>query len=53
MFKIDGYIIDVAIEYTESYEATVTEYPVERGGVISDHIDNAAGAHLENLHDGP
>lgn len=40
MLKINGYLIDIAIELTETYEAEVTEYPVESGGSINDNLNN-------------
>ncbi len=35
---IDGYPIDVAKVETHTLEAEVTEHPVEKGSVISDHV---------------
>ena len=40
MIKIGGYLIDVATEESVSYETEVTEYPVESGGVVTDHTQN-------------
>lgn len=37
-FIIDGYPIDVQVRFEGRYESTVTKYPVESGGVISDNI---------------
>jgi hypothetical protein len=40
MIRIGGYLIDAATSEEESLEADVTEYPVESGAVISDHVRN-------------
>lgn len=44
MFKINGYIIDVAIEHSESYEANVSRFPREKGGSRTDNTDNLPGS---------
>lgn len=38
MIKIDGYAIDAALSEEHSYEADVTEFPVEKGANITDHV---------------
>jgi hypothetical protein len=40
MIRIDGYLIDAAISEEPSLESEVTEYPVESGATISDHVRN-------------
>jgi hypothetical protein len=40
MIRIGGYLIDAAISERESLESEVTEYPVESGAVITDHVRN-------------
>lgn len=39
---IDGYVLDSITEETVSYASEVTEYPVESGGKIADHVQNDA-----------
>lgn len=39
---IDGYVLDCITEETVSYASEVTEYPVESGGKIADHLQNDA-----------
>lgn len=39
---IDGYVIDCIVEESVSYQAEVSEYPVESGATITDHVQNAA-----------
>lgn len=39
---IDGYVLDCITEETVSYASEVTEYPVESGGKIADHVQNDA-----------
>jgi hypothetical protein len=40
VIRIGGYLIDAAISEEESLDADVTEYPVESGAVITDHVRN-------------
>lgn len=40
MIRIGGYLIDAAISEEEALAAEVTEYPVESGAVITDHVRN-------------
>ncbi len=40
MIRIGGYAIDAIVGEEVSLEAEVTEYPVESGGVITDHTRN-------------
>jgi hypothetical protein len=35
---IGGFVVDAAIEEIHSYECAVTQFPVESGGTISDHV---------------
>lgn len=39
--KIDGYALDCILEEQATYDAEVTEYPIESGGKASDHVENA------------
>ena len=39
---IDGYVLDCITEETVSYASEVTEYPIESGGKIADHLQNDA-----------
>lgn len=38
MLRIDGYPIDVELSSTTSFESEATEYPVESGADITDHV---------------
>lgn len=38
MIKINGYAIDAALSEDHDHEAEVTEFPVEQGGNITDHV---------------
>jgi hypothetical protein len=38
MLKIDGYIIDASVVEEHSFDADVTEHPVESGANIADHV---------------
>jgi len=38
MIRIDGFAIDVATDERLTYESEVTEFPVEKGAPVSDHI---------------
>lgn len=40
MIRIGRHLIDAAISEEESLESEVTEYPVESGAVITDHVRN-------------
>lgn len=41
MITIDGYVIDGAASEEEALEAEATEYPVESGATITDHVTNS------------
>lgn len=38
MVIIDGYTIDATLSADHSYSAEVTDFPIEIGGVVSDHV---------------
>lgn len=38
MVKIDGYAIDIATSEEHELEAEVTEFPIEEGGSVTDHV---------------
>lgn len=38
MVKIDGYQIDAALSEDHDFEAEVTEFPVEEGAAVTDHV---------------
>lgn len=38
MIKINGYPIDAALSEDHDHEADVTEFPVEQGGNVTDHV---------------
>lgn len=38
MITIAGYAIDAALRVEQAFEADVTDHPVERGAVITDHV---------------
>src|SRR5438045_7411266 len=38
MIKINGYAIDAALSEDHDREAEVTEFPVEQGGNVTDHV---------------
>lgn len=38
MIKINGYAIDAALSEDHDHEAEVTEFPVEQGGNVTDHV---------------
>lgn len=38
MVKIDGYAIDIATSEEHDLEAEVTEFPIEGGGSVTDHV---------------
>ena len=43
MIRIGGYLIDAIITEESGLDAEVTEYPVESGAVITDHVRNLPG----------
>jgi hypothetical protein len=40
VIRIDGYLIDACISEEPSLESEITEYPVESGATITDHVRN-------------
>lgn len=50
MVKIDGYAIDVVVTFERSREATVTQWPIESGATITDHVQiNPAQVTMEGV----
>lgn len=38
--SIDGFVIDAALSESHDYESEVTDYPIERGANVIDHVRN-------------